>query len=59
MKNIKYVAYFLAALLAMFILYGIYFAVTAYFFVIKLIVIALIITGIIAFYNKKVKKDID
>lgn len=59
MKNLKYLLYFLAALLGVFILYGIYFAVIAYLFALKVIGIALVITGLVALYNRKVKKNID
>lgn len=59
MKNIKYFLYFLAALLGVFILYGIYYAVIAYLVVIKFIAIALILTGAVALYNRKIKKKIE
>jgi hypothetical protein len=59
MKNIKYLGYFLLALLAIFILYGIYYAIIAYLFVLKMIAIALIMVGIVAFFNKKIKKKME
>ena len=59
MKNLKYFGYFLLALLGVFILYGIYFAVIAYLFALKVIAIALIITGLLALYNRKVRKNLD
>ena len=59
MKNIKYFFYFLLVLLGVFILYGIYYALIAYLFALKIIAIALIVTGGVAFYNKKISKKLD
>lgn len=59
MKNLKYIMYFLLVLLAVFILYGIYYAVIAYLFALKIIGIALLVTGALVWYNKKVSKNLD
>jgi len=59
MKNIKYLLYFLAALLGIFIIHAIYVAFIVYVVVLKYIAIAVIIAGAVALYNRKVSKNID
>jgi hypothetical protein len=58
MNTLKFIGIALLVLLAIFIGYGIYFAVVAYFFVIKIIVITLIISAaIFLYYSTKRPKE--
>jgi len=56
MDKLKFIGIALLVLLAIFIGYGIYYAVIAYLFVIKIIAITVIISGAIFLYLSMTKK---
>ncbi len=56
MNTLKFIGIALLVLLAIFIGYGIYFAIAAYFFVIKIIVITVIISAAIFLYLATTKR---
>lgn len=56
MNTLKFIGIALLVLLAVFIGYGIYFAVIAYLFVIKIIVITVIISAAIFLYFATTKR---
>lgn len=58
-NKIKFIGLFFIVLLAIFICYGIFFAVIAYFFIIKLLAIAAIIASIFYLFIKIRKKDLE
>lgn len=57
MNTLKFIGIFLLVLLAVFICYGIYYAVIAYFFFIKLLIVAAVIAGALYVYRSITKKD--
>lgn len=57
MDKLKFIGIALLVLLAIFICYGIYYAIIAYFFVIKLLVFAVIGASLIWLWLKTKKKD--
>ena len=57
MNTLKFIGIFLAALLVIFICYGIYYAIIAYMFFIKLMAFAAAIAGVIYLYFKLKKKE--
>lgn len=60
MNTLKYIGIFLLVLLAIFICYGIYYAIIAYMFFIKLLAFASVIAWVLYLYFKlKNKKNND
>ena len=55
MNTLKFIGIFLLVLLAVFICYGIYYAVIAYLFFIKLLAFTAIIAGLLFLYFKYIK----
>lgn len=56
MNILKFIGIALLVLLALFICYGIYYAIIAYFFVVKIIAMAVLITGAIFLYLTTTKR---
>jgi hypothetical protein len=57
MSKLKILLYFLAALMVLFILKGIFFGMLMFVVVLKYMAIAAVFAGVIYFLSKKSKKD--
>jgi hypothetical protein len=55
----KYVLYFLAVLLVLFIIKGVFFGIYLFIVVLKYMVIAGLVAGVIYLFNRKTKKNIE
>lgn len=59
MNTLKFIGWFLAALLVLFIIKGIFFGIFMFTMALKYMVIAGLIAGVIYLFNRRGKKDIE